>query len=147
MTGPALPTQEFQPVPPPDELTSPFWAGGLSGELRLQRCANCRHLRYPISSICPRCLAGEAAWEAVSGQGTVQTYIVFERAYHDSWKDQVPYVVALVELDEGPVFLTNIVGVPPSMVRVGQRVTAIFERRSQDAALPQFRPAEGEGLQ
>jgi uncharacterized OB-fold protein len=78
----------------------------------------------------------------MSGQATVQTYAVFQRAYHDAWKDEVPYVVALVELDEGPVFLTNIVGVPPAEVQVGQRVTAVFRRRSADAALPQFTPAE-----
>jgi uncharacterized OB-fold protein len=72
--------------------------------------------------------------------GAVLTYTIFERAYHDGWKDQVPYVVALVELDEGPVFLTNIVGVPPAEVRVGQQVSVVFERRSADAALPQFTP-------
>jgi uncharacterized OB-fold protein len=134
--------QEFAPEPPVTELTRPFWEGGLADELRLQRCLNCRHIRYPISAICPRCLSGEAAWEAMSGRGSVQTYVVFERAYSDAWKDEVPYVVALVELDEGPVFLTNVVGVPPGDVRVGQRVVAVFRRRSATAALPQFTPAE-----
>lgn len=136
---------EFTPEPAVTELTRPFWEGGLAGELRLQRCSACGHLRYPISEICPRCLSGEARWEAVSGLGTVATHVVFERAYNESWKDQVPYVVALVELDEGPVFLTNIVGVPPARVRVGQRVKAVFERRSAQAALPQFTPVPEAG--
>lgn len=131
---------EFEPEPTVTELTRPFWAGGLAGELRLQRCAPCGHLRYPISAICPRCLSGEAAWEAVSGLGTVLSYTIFERAYQEGWKDRVPYVVALVELDEGPVFLTNVVGIPPAEVHVGQRVTVVFERRSAEAALPQFTP-------
>jgi uncharacterized protein len=134
--------QGFAPDPPVTDLTRPFWEGGLAGELRLQRCLNCGHIRYPISAICPRCLSGEAAWEAMSGRGSVQTYVVFERAYNDAWKDEVPYVVALIELDEGPVFLTNVVGVPPGDVRVGQRVAAVFRRRSAAAALPQFTPAE-----
>lgn len=130
----------FQPAPPATELTGPFWAGGLSGELRLQRCADCGHLRYPISTICPRCLSAEAAWTALSGRGTVQSYIVFERAYHEAWADQVPYVVALIELDEGPVLVSNVVGVQPPAVRVGQPVTVTFARRSDTAALPQFTP-------
>ena len=95
------------------ELTEPFWSGGLSGELRLQQCANCGHVRYPISRICPRCLSPDAAWAAMSGRGVVQSYIVFERAYHQAWAGQVPYVVALIELAEGPVLISNVVGVYP----------------------------------
>ncbi|MGH3257973.1 MAG: Zn-ribbon domain-containing OB-fold protein [Streptosporangiaceae bacterium] len=133
--------QAFTPDPPVTDLTRPFWSGALAGELRLQRCRACGHIRYPVSAICPRCLSGAADWTAMSGHGTVQTYSIFERAYHETWKDRVPYVVALVELDEGPVFLTNVVGVPPSQVRVGQRVTAIFAVRSAEGALPQFTPA------
>jgi uncharacterized OB-fold protein len=138
-------TREFEPSPAPTELTEPFWAGGLSGQLRLQQCADCGHIRYPISTICPRCLSPESAWTAVSGHGTVQSYIVFERAYHDAWADQVPYVVALIELDEGPVLISNVVGAEPSAVRVGQPVTAVFQRRSATAALPQFTPVANEG--
>lgn len=145
MTAETTPAPEFQPSPPVTELTEPFWTGGLSGQLRLQECAACGHLRYPVSTICPRCLSPEATWTAVSGRGTVQSYIVFERAYHEAWAGQVPYVVALIELAEGPVLVSNVVGVEPSAVRVGQPVTVVFERRSAAAALPQFTPVAGEG--
>lgn len=128
----------FEPLPPVTDLTRPFWAGGLSGELRLQRCSDCGHLRYPVSAICPRCLSPAAAWTATSGRGTVLSYIVFERAYHESWREQVPYVVALIELDEGPVLISNVIGAEPSRVAVGQRVTVTFPRRGAEAALPQF---------
>jgi uncharacterized OB-fold protein len=138
-------TSDFHPAPPATELTEPFWSGGLSGELRLQRCANCGHIRYPISTICPLCWSAECDWAVLSGHGTVQSYIVFERAYHEAWADQVPYVVALIKLDEGPVMFSNVVGVPPSAVRVGQPVTATFARRSEAAALPQFTPVESGG--
>jgi hypothetical protein len=137
-TGP-----EFRPAPPATELTGPFWAGGLSGELRLQQCASCRHIRYPISTICPACWSAEYDWTPLSGRGTVQSHIVFERAYHEAWADQVPYVVALIELDEGPVLVSNVVGVRPSAVHVGQQVRVTFERRSATAALPQFTPVGG----
>jgi uncharacterized OB-fold protein len=139
-TGP-----EFRPAPPATELTDPFWAGGLSGELRLQQCANCGHIRYPISTICPVCWSADCDWTPLSGRGTVQSHIVFERAYHEAWAGQVPYVVALIELDEGPVLVSNVVGVPPSAVRVGQPVTVTFARRSATAALPQFTPVDGGG--
>lgn len=135
----------FQPSPPASELTEPFWAGGLHGELRLQQCAACGHVRYPISTICPRCLSKDATWAVMSGRGIVQSYIVFERAYHDAWAGQVPYVVALIELAEGPVLVSNVVGAEPSAVRVGQPVTVVFERRSATAALPQFTPVPDEG--
>jgi uncharacterized OB-fold protein len=143
-----VPPADFTPDPPVTDLTRPFWAGAQAGELRLQRCTQCGHIRYPVSTICPRCLAGSAEWTPMSGRGTVQSYVVFERAYHEAWQDRVPYVVALVELDEGPVFLTNVVGVPLSQVRVGQRVTAVFEIRSAsaEAALPQFTPSGPEDL-
>jgi hypothetical protein len=78
----------------------------------------------------------------MSGRGTVQSYIVFERAYHDAWAGQVPYVVALIELDEGPVLVSNVIEVEPAAVRVGQPVTVAFTRRSETAALPQFKPQE-----
>jgi uncharacterized OB-fold protein len=139
-TGP-----EFRPAPPATELTEPFWAGGLSGELRLQQCANCGHIRYPISTICPVCWSADCDWTPLSGRGTVQSHIVFERAYHEAWAGQVPYVVALIELDEGPVLVSNVVGVQPSAVRVGQPVTVTFARRSAAAALPQFTPVDGGG--
>ena len=136
----------FEPVPAISDLTRPFWAGGLDGELRLQRCADCGHIRYPIAPGCPRCLSTGADWAVMSGRGSVQSYIVFERAYHDSWKDQVPYVVALIELDEGPVFVSNVIGVPPSQVSVGQRVAVVFERQSDEAALPQFAPTPDDAV-
>jgi uncharacterized OB-fold protein len=141
--GTGTEASEFQPSPEPAELTEPFWMAGLDGELRLQKCADCGHIRYPVSTICSRCLSPKSAWAAMSGRGTVQSYIVFERAYHEAWADQVPYVVALIELAEGPVLISNVVGVEPSAVRVGQPVTVTFRRRSATAALPQFTPIAG----
>ena len=133
---------EFSPAPAPTELTGPFWGGGLSGELRLQQCSSCGHIRYPVSTICPDCWSADYDWTAMSGRGTVQSYIVFERAYHEAWADRVPYTVALIELAEGPVLISNVTGADPSAVRVGQPVTVTFARRSATAALPQFTPVD-----
>lgn len=75
----------------------------------------------------------------MSGRGTVQTFVRFHRAYDPSWEDRVPYVVALIELEEGPVMISNIVGADALEVKVGDPVEVVFEIQSEDAALPQFR--------
>lgn len=135
---------EFTPIPAPTELSAPFWASGLDGPLRLQRCNDCAHIRFPLDAICPRCLSPEHEWAAMSGRGNVQTFIRFHRAYDPSWEDRVPYVVALIELDEGPVLISNVIGDAALDVKVADRVEVVYERTSVDAALPQFRLVRGE---
>jgi uncharacterized OB-fold protein len=134
---------EFTPIPALTELSAPFWAAGLDGTLRLQRCSACGHIRFPLDAICPRCLSSEHEWEAMSGRGSVQTFIRFHRAYDPSWEDRVPYVVALIELEEGPVLISNVIGDGGLDVKVSDPVEVVYERISGDAALPQFRLAKG----
>lgn len=126
-------------LPSIDDLNRPFWDGCAEGELRLQRCA-CGHLRYPISTLCPACLSTTYAWERVSGKGRVFTFAVFRHVYNDAWADRVPYVVALVQLDEGPRMLSNVVGSPPEDVRVDAPVEVLFET-DEGVAIPRFRLA------
>jgi uncharacterized OB-fold protein len=130
---------DFNPIPEVTELSAPFWAAGLEGVLRLQRCSACGHIRFPLDFICPRCLSSEYEWAAMSGRGTVQTFIRFQRAYDPSWEGRVPYVVALIELEEGPVLISNVVGDDALNVKVSDPVEVIYEWKSVDAALPQFR--------
>jgi uncharacterized OB-fold protein len=136
-------------LPTLTDLNRPFWEGGLAGELRFQRCDACGHLRYPISTICPRCLSPEATWTPVSGRGAVLTYAVFHRAYHPSREGRVPYVTALVQLDEGPRMFGDLVGAAPDEVSVGIPVEAVFEPAPDGTfAIPRFRltpPEAGAG--
>jgi hypothetical protein len=134
---------DFTPIPAPSELSSPFWAAGLEGTLRLQKCDACAHVRFPLDPICPRCLSAQYEWAALSGRGTVQTFIRFQRAYDPSWEDRVPYVVALIELEEGPVMISNVVGEGALDVKVDDPVEVVYELTSADAALPQFRLTKG----
>lgn len=129
----------FTPIPASSELSAPFWASGLTGTLRLQQCDACAQIRFPLDPICPRCLAPEFQWTALSGRGKVQSFIRFQRAYDVTWEDRVPYVVALIELDEGPVLISNVVGEGALDVKVDDVVEVVFELVSPDAALPQFR--------
>jgi len=134
---------DFVPIPAPSELSAPFWAAGLDGVLRLQKCSNCAHVRFPLDPICPRCLSPDHEWSDLSGRGTVQTFIRFHRAYDPSWEDRVPYVVALIQLDEGPVLISNVVGDGALQVRVDDPVEVVYELTGVDAALPQFRLTKG----
>jgi uncharacterized OB-fold protein len=130
---------EFTPNPAPSDLSAPFWASGLDGVLRLQKCDQCSHIRFPLDPLCPRCLSPEHQWAAVSGRGSVQTFIRFHRAYDPSWEDRVPYVVALIQLEEGPVMISNVVGDGALEVAVDDPVEVVYEIIGVDAALPQFR--------
>ena len=94
-----------------NDVNRPFWDGCGRGHLLVQRCSHCARLRYPAAVVCPNCLAPEAQWQPMSGRGQVFSFVVFHRAYHPAWEGKVPYTVALIELDEGPVMLSNVIGV------------------------------------
>ena len=131
-------------LPQIDDVNRPFWDGCRDGVLLLQRCSDCGHLRYPISIVCPQCLSTAATWEPMSGRGEVYTFAIFRHAYNDGWRDRVPYNVALVQLEEGPTLISNVVGVEPEEIRIGMPVTVVFEAVTDDVTVPQFTPLEGD---
>jgi len=132
-------TNEFRLLPEVTPETEHFWRGGARGELVLLRCSTCRTYIHPPSPVCPSCLGREQAPEAVSGRGTVATFTV----NHQPWNPSVtvPYVIALVEIDEQPDvrLMTNIVGCDPADVHVGMRVRVRFDEH-EDVYLPLFEP-------
>jgi uncharacterized protein len=125
------------PIPEPDSLTEPFWTGGSVAELRVQRCDNCAHLRFPPSPVCPRCLSQEATWVATSGRGEILTYVVFHRSYNAEWTDRVPYAVLLVQLDDGPRLFSDYEGNIDAL-DVGGRVHVTFSPLDGGYFLPRF---------
>jgi hypothetical protein len=128
-------------LPIPDAETEPYWAGARDGKLMLKRCRSCdRPFFYPRSH-CPRCWSSDTDWIQASGRGTIYSFTVI--AHHDvpPFKYWIPYVVALVELAEGPRLVTHVVGVEPAAVRVGQPVEVVFERIDDAITLPKFGPA------
>jgi uncharacterized OB-fold protein len=133
--------QRAKPLPIPNEDTKPFWEGCAREELRLQRCRACGAYRHPPSPRCPACLSGDAAWVAASGDGTVYSYVVVHQALDPAWEGDVPYVVAIIALAEGPHLLSNVVDTPVDRVAVGMPVKVCFERATEDVVLPKFRPA------
>lgn len=130
------------PLPQPDALTRPFWDACRRHELRVWACSDCGRLFLPPGSCCPRCWSMEIKLHAVSGKGRVFSFGVYRRTYHPAIP--APYVVALVELEEGPRLISNIVGCAPEEIEVDMPVRVRFEEVG-DFTLPHFEPVNGRG--
>lgn len=136
-------TPTARPYPDLDDpVASPFWKEAATGRLAFQRCRGCGYLRWPPATLCPECWTPHADWTPVSPEGSVWGFAVYERAFSPGFERDVPYVVALVELDAGPRLVSRLVGVDPGAAAVGTRVTARFEPFAAGAALVQFGPVE-----
>ena len=130
-----------KPLPEPNADTKPFWDGCREHQLRFQKCLNCGHVRWPASIICPLCHSTDTEWIIADGRGKVYTFIVFHQAYHEAFDNDVPYVTAVVELNEGPHLLSNIVGCSPEEVRCDMPVQVTWKDISEEFSLPLFKPA------
>jgi uncharacterized protein len=132
------------PVTVPEALTvesQPFWDGLAAGELRLQRCGDCGAVIWYPRGMCSQCGSFGLIWFQAAGDGTVYSFTVVRRAA-GAFGAAVPYVLAYVELAEGPRVLTNIVGCDPGLVRIGLPVRCVFDSDETGRALLRFRPAE-----
>jgi uncharacterized protein len=127
-----------KPLPLASEDSAEFWEGTKRGELLVQRCVDCGHLRFPPAAICARCWSLESTWQRTSGGGRIYTFIVVHRPQHPAFFEDVPYNVAIVELDEGPRLHTRIVGTPNEELTIGLRVAVAFAKVDDDVTLPYF---------
>ncbi|GIW40528.1 MAG: DNA-binding protein [Candidatus Binatia bacterium] len=133
-----------KPLPRPTEDSAPYWEAARREELRLQKCQDCGHVRFPPSLLCPRCLSERAEWVRTSGRGTVYSFIVVHRPQHPAFQPDAPYNVAIVELEEGPRLHTNLVEVENSEIEIGMPVEVVFEKVNDEVTLPKFRPRRTE---
>jgi uncharacterized OB-fold protein len=127
-----------RPAPTPDE--APFWDACRAHELRLQRCTGCGTFRHPPRPRCPKCRSPEHTWEQVSGRGVIASYTICYPPVLPAFVNRVPYNAVVVELDEGPFFVSNAVGVDDDDLAVGQPVEVTFVDLDDELTLPQFRP-------
>jgi uncharacterized OB-fold protein len=127
-------TERAYPVA--DAVTQPFWDGVAEGVLRLQRCGDCDRCIYYPRAVCPSCMTSDLEWVDASGRGVVHSFTVVHRAPPD-YRDEAPYAVALVDLDEGVRMMTRLVDVEPAAVRVGLLVEVAIRGEPR---LPYFRP-------
>lgn len=130
-----------KPLPRPSVESAPFWEGLGEGEIRLQRCDDCSRVQFYPRSGCRHCGSTSLTWEALSGDGEVYTYTVVHRAPFEAFKPDVPYVIAVVELAEGPRLVTNVVGCPVDEVSIGMRVRPVFDAAGDGVTILRFTPA------
>jgi uncharacterized protein len=131
-----------RPLPEPTPETQHFWDGTKAGELRLQRCEECRHVYFPPRPFCPKCASREVAVMKASGKATLLSYVIHHRPAPGFTP---PYAIAVVELAEGPRMMTNIVGCPqtPEALQLDMKLEAVFEKQTDAITLPFFKPAGG----
>ena len=129
------------PAPAVVPETESFWAATGRGKLVLPECAACATIIWYPKGICPECGSLDIGWVEASGEGEVYTFTVSRRG-EGAYRDAGPFVLAYVELDEGPRVMTNIVGCSPESVRIGLRVRAVFDDTGQGSALVRFAPVE-----
>jgi uncharacterized OB-fold protein len=129
------------PAPERDAINSPYWDSLAQGALSFQRCDACGHAWLPPRSECPACLADTCHWEQAAGGARLVSWVVYHIAYHPAFKDRLPYNVAVVELEEGPRLISNLVGVSDTAaLTIDQRLRLVIEDEG-GTAVPRFAPA------
>ena len=133
-----------RPLPEPDNTSAPYWAAAAEGRLVFQRCTECGHAQFYPRPLCIRC-AGDVEWEDASGDGTVHTFTVIRQNLAPPFGELGAYVVAMIDLAEGPRMMSNVTHVGPDEVHVGMGVTAYSVKVRDDMGLPFWRPSSVEG--
>jgi uncharacterized OB-fold protein len=130
-------TERTEFVPEITDATEPYWEAANDDRLVLQHCGDCSSWIFYPRELCPHCFSEDMSWEEVSGRGTVYGFSVLQESPIPAYQDEVPYVIAVIELEEGPRMFTNIVNCAPEDVSVDCPVEVTFERRDGQQ-VPQF---------
>lgn len=136
-------TEYRKPLPNPlnREASAPFWEAARRHELVMPRCRMCDQLFFYPREICPLCLGSAIDWVRVSGRGRLHSFTVIHQPAHPAFRDDVPYIYALVQLDEGPRMIANLVDCPVEQAHVDMPVVAVFDDVTPEVTLVKFRPA------
>lgn len=129
-------------LPQPDAETQGWWDAARRHELVVQECTDCGKLRHPPQSLCSNCGSEQRQWRAMSGRGTLYSYVIVHRATLPQWRESVPYNVALVALDDAPEIRLygNVIDVDNTDLRVGQPLEVVFDDVTPDETLIRWRP-------
>ena len=133
-----------KPIPAPDDLTRPYWDAAKKHELRIQRCNVCQTYRHPPNPACPSCNSESYDWSLLSGRGVIYSFIIDHRLMVPGFDE--PYAVIQVVPEEAQ---SDVVRITANLrdcelddIRIGMKVEVLFEQRTEDVVLPQFRPAQ-----
>jgi uncharacterized protein len=129
-----------KPRPEPTPVSQPFWDALREERVELQRCDDCGRWVYYPRSRCPACLSDRLAWTAVDGSGSVYTFTVAEQPTAPPFADEVPQLLAIVELAEGVRVSTTLVDVEPDAIAIGMPVAPVFDHCDDGITLLRFRP-------
>jgi uncharacterized OB-fold protein len=130
-----------KPIPNPTPETAPYWQGCAEGELRLQHCEDCGHVQFPPRRLCSGCFSQAVLWRKAAGTGTLRSWSMVTSPADPAFAGEVPFMSALIELDEGPTMLSVVRNCAPESAHIGMRLEVEFEQRSEQIAVPYFHPA------
>lgn len=142
MTVADAPTPMAKPRPVPTPTSQPFWNALREERVDLQRCDECSTWVYYPRARCPHCLSDHLTWRTVSGAGTVFTFTVAPQPTAPPFADEVPQLLAMVELAEGVRVSTTLVDVAPDAIAIGMQVQPVFDHGDDGITLLRFRPAD-----
>lgn len=129
-----------KPLPQPTPWSKPFWDGCKRHELLIQKCKDCQNPNFYPKLFCPHCLSLNLEWVKASGRGKVYSYTVVYSYQPTEFSEDVPYIVAVIDLQEGVRMMSNIVGCLPETVKCDMEVEVIFDDVTKEVTLPKFKP-------
>ncbi len=133
-------SQYMKPLPRPQALDMPYWEGLKKRELRMQKCSDCGHIWFPPAPGCPKCLSTNYEWAKLSGKGKVWSWSIFYQVYYKSFADEIPYNVIQVQVEEGPIMISNMVECKNEDIKCDMPVEIVFDDVTEQVTLPKFKP-------
>jgi len=138
-------SRKVRPTPFATDISRPYWNGAREGVLRLQRCRDCHTAIHYPRRWCPKCWSTGLDHFDALGTGVVITFTIVRQSPFEAFDPHTPYVLAMVQLDEGPTMLTNVIGPDAMKVTIGDRVRVRFEKRNGWTVVPQFERVQKKG--
>ncbi len=132
-----------KPLPQSDPVTAVFWESVKAHEMKIQRCNDTgKYFFYP-RGMSPFTLSSNISWEPVTGKGTVHAFTIVHLNRAPGFSDELPYVVAMIELEEGPRMMSNLIDIDadPEHVKIGMPVELVYDDVTDEVTLPKFKPA------
>lgn len=129
-----------KPLPQPDDVNRPYWSAAAEGRLIIQECRSCSHRQFYPRALCTQC-GDEPEWIDCTGRGTVHTFTIIRQMGMRPFREELPYVVAMIELEEGPLVMGNVTDCDPETVEIGAPVSVHFVRAADDVGIPYWRLA------
>ena len=131
----------IKPLPKPSEWSQPFWDNTKQGKLTLKKCKDCGHIDHPPYLYCTNCHSDDAEWIEAAGKGKLAAYAINEYMVPFPFWDDMPYVLAMIDLEEGVRMISNIVACDHDALKNGMDLEVVFEKVSDEFTLPKWRPA------